>query len=381
MVPAAAKQTKAREGFRAGDVIAGKYRLDWETREGGMCRVWMGVNTALDLPVAIKFLRTELRCPRLARCLQREARAMAALQHPAIVRIFDSGEITPDNPYIVMERLEGEELRQSLSRERRLPAEEAVRLLLPIASALEAAHWQGIVHRDLKPENILLARDDAGRIHPKLLDFGIAKFKSEEELAGSSDDHAIGTLGYMPLEQALALDGLDHRADVWAFCAVLYEAISGRTPLSGKTFDDMHRALVQDVIPCLVDQMGMDASLWAILERGLRNNPENRWSSMRELGATLAEWLTWRGIRDDVCGASLSTEWLHGARRHTIATYTGPTDISERPPEEHGLRSPTQPFPLLRNKKTALDGVDAVRDCARRHQGPQTLGVPPPPQV
>src|SRR6185369_798270 len=127
------------ESYRSGDVIAGKYRLDWEAQQGGMCHVWMAVNEALNLPVAIKFLHRELRCPALVDFLRREARVMAVLHHPAIVQIFDSGEIAPDNPFIVMERLEGEDLRQSLEREGPWRAEEAVRLLLPIASGLCAA--------------------------------------------------------------------------------------------------------------------------------------------------------------------------------------------------------------------------------------------------
>src|SRR5713101_9745405 len=107
----APKAADPDETYHAGAVIAGKYRLDEEVREGGMCRVWMGVNTVLDLPVAIKVIHPRLRCPELARCLQREARAIAALQHPAIVRVFDSGELSPHDPYIVLERLEGEDLR------------------------------------------------------------------------------------------------------------------------------------------------------------------------------------------------------------------------------------------------------------------------------
>ena len=152
----ARRAAEPEESFRAGDLIAGKYRLDEETREGGMCRVWMGVNAVLDLPVAIKFIHPKLRCPELTHALRREARAIAALQHPAVVRVFDSGELSPDNPYIVLERLEGEDLREFLDRERRLTAEEAVRLLLPIASGVQAAHAHGIVHRDLKPELSLI---------------------------------------------------------------------------------------------------------------------------------------------------------------------------------------------------------------------------------
>jgi serine/threonine protein kinase len=123
-------------GYGPGDLIAGKYRLGTSIREGGMCRVRMGVHTMLDLPVAIKFLRPSFRCPMLARSLQREARATAALRHPAIVRILDWGMLSSDDAYIVMEQLEGEELREYLAKQGPLPSEHAIRLLLPICGGV-----------------------------------------------------------------------------------------------------------------------------------------------------------------------------------------------------------------------------------------------------
>ena len=336
------------ESYRSGDIIAGKYRLDWEAQEGGMCHVWMAVNEALDLPVAIKFLRRELRCPSFVSFLRREARVMAVLRHPAVVQIFDSGEISPDHPFIVMERLEGEDLRQSLEREGPWPAEDAVRLLLPIASALCAAHAHGIVHRDLKPENILLARDDAGTIFPKLLDFGIAKANSEGLRAPVLDTSATGTVGYMAPEQAFAHEGLDHRADIWAFCAVLYEVISGSIPVSSESLDDMQRAHVQDAISPLRVSSGGDSALWAILERGLRVDPNERWSSMHALGQSLAHWLVSRGILEDVRGGSIATEWFDRSMSDTL------------------------PFPLVKTariKGRAVDGWALLRALARDAQG------------
>jgi serine/threonine-protein kinase len=264
------------------------------------------------------------------------------------VQIFDSGEIAPDNPFIVMERLEGEDLRQSLKRGGPWPAEDAVRLLLPIASGLCAAHEHGIVHRDLKPENILLARDIGGTIFPKLLDFGIAKVNSEGLREPGLDTKATGTVGYMSPEQAFALEGLDHRSDIWAFCAVLYEVISGSTPLSSESFDDMQRAHVQDAISPLTANAGVDAALWAILERGLRVDPNERWSSMHALGQSLARWLVSRGILEDVRGGSITTEWFDRSLSDTL------------------------PFPLVRTAKVrgrAIDGWALLRALASDAQG------------
>jgi serine/threonine-protein kinase len=351
----APRELEPEEGFCAGDLIAGKYRLD-EEREGGMCRVWMGVNALLDLPVAIKFLHPRLRCPELARALEREARAIAALQHPAIVRVFDSGELSPQNPFIVLERLDGEDLRQFLAGGRRLPADEAVRLLLPIASGVQAAHARGIIHRDLKPENILLARDDAGRTQPKVLDFGIARVEWEERWQRATERGSVGTVGYMPPEQAFALERVDHRADVWSFCAVLYEAVAGTTPFSGHTLQQMRHAFAHDAVPSLVETAHADGALWSVIERGLRLNPEERWATMRELGQALARWLLARGIYEDVSGRSISAEWLEEVTVQRVATRGGVSTDSEQI---------TAPFLLLKDKERGVDRQEALSALAR----------------
>jgi len=347
------------EIYRAGNLIAGKYRLDQEAREGGMCRVWLGVNVLLDLPVAIKCLHPGLRCPELAHSLHREARAIAALQHPAIVRVFDTGELSPLDPYIVLERLEGEDLRQLLCRERRLSAIEAVRLLLPIASGVQAAHARGIIHRDLKPENILLARDDAGRIQPKVLDFGIAKLKWGDRWQAATERGSVGTVGYMPPEQAFDLEEVDRQADVWAFCAVLYEAIVGDTPFSGRTLEDMRHSLIHDAVPSLVETADVDSSLGSIVERGLRRDPDARWSSMRELGQALAHWLSARGVNEDVSGRSIAAEWFAESPVSSVAPRVMSEGIST------GSDKTTVPFPLLREKDGATDRQEALSALAR----------------
>jgi eukaryotic-like serine/threonine-protein kinase len=340
-------------GYGPGDLIAGKYRLGSGIREGGMCRVRMGVHTMLDLPVAIKYLRPTFRCPMLARSLLREARATAALRHPAIVRILDWGLISSDDGYIVMEQLEGEELRAHLSRQGALPPEYAIRLLLPICGGIAVAHSRRIVHRDLKPENVILALDDTGHVQPKVLDFGIANRAFEQRLREGSGAAAVGTLGYMPPEQAFGLGSVDHRTDVWAYCAMVYEALSGRMPVLGETIDELQRALVEDDIPSLAETIGIDDTLWAILERGLRREPNERWPAMYELGQELARWLLSRGVYDDVSGRSIISEWL----RHWASTPFAPclagNDVSP-PSGDTFVRATPLPFPLVKPKAKAV---------------------------
>ncbi|WP_437590648.1 serine/threonine-protein kinase [Sorangium sp. So ce1000] len=294
-----------------GDLVAGKYRLVRRIGEGAMGTVWVATHVALGSEVAIKLMRPELRSPELAEYFVREARAAGRMNHAEVVRIFDLGETAAGDPYLVMELIEGETLRSALSRGVGMTPERAIALLLPVVGAMEAVHEKGVVHRDLKPDNVMLVRRGGGRLQPKIVDFGVAKLVSEREAGQASASlEVFGTPDYMPPEQVLAVPDIDRRADVWALCAMLYELLSGRPPFSSKNALDGLRAVLQDAVPSLVDTCGLDAALWAIVERGLRKEPSSRWSSMRDLGEALAAWLWSRGVREDARGVSLEGEWL-----------------------------------------------------------------------
>jgi len=153
--------------YRAGEVVGDKYRLIKLLGEGGMGAVWLALNVALDSEVAIKLLRAGEKSIHHEQRLLKEARAVARLGHPAIVRVFDFGVTRIGDPYIVMELLDGEDLSQTLAKRGRLTAVKAVRTLLPVLHALGTAHQKGIVHRDLKPENIFLTHGDNGHVQPR----------------------------------------------------------------------------------------------------------------------------------------------------------------------------------------------------------------------
>src|SRR6185437_10249782 len=258
---------------KAGDLVGEKYRLLREAGEGAMGTVWVALNTALECEVAIKLIRAEVRLPVMATRLLREARAAAKLSHPAIVRVFDLGQTSQGDPYIVMELIEGESLADLLEREKQLAPERAVQIILPVVSGMRAAHDRGIIHRDLKPANIVLARCDDGYRQPKVIDFGIAKLRSPREM-NTTGSFLLGTPQYMSPEQAAGGVPVDHRTDIWSLCAMLYELLA-------------------------------DGALWQIVERGLRKNPDERWETMSDLYAALAEWLTARGVLEDASGAAL----------------------------------------------------------------------------
>jgi serine/threonine-protein kinase len=263
----------------------------------------------LDVDVAIKLISLTHRAeaPAMSQRLLDEARAAARLGHPSIVRVHDFGQTHVGDPFIAMELLDGEDLADVLTREGALEPVAAVQLLLPIAHALATAHDKAIVHCDVKPENIFLMPGDGGVV-PKLLDFGIARMlDSPEQRIGTGA--VLGTPDYMSPEQARGEDA-GPASDIWSFCVVLYEAVCGSCPFEGEDAKQLFQAIAEQ--PALPPE-GVDASLWAILARGLVKDPAERWGSMRELGEALALWLFDQGVTEDVVGTSTRRAWLREA--------------------------------------------------------------------
>ncbi|MBI5532125.1 MAG: serine/threonine protein kinase [Deltaproteobacteria bacterium] len=295
--------------YEAGQVIADKYALVRKLGEGGMGTVWVAHNEALDVHVAVKLIRADRSTPEMEQRLSQEARATAHIDHPAIVRVYDLGKTRAGDPFIVMELLDGENLGELLEREGRMSAVSAVKAVLPVAHALAEAHGKGIVHRDVKPENIFLARATDGRIQPKLLDFGIAKFERKEGGRLTQMGAAMGSPLYMAPEQACGEEA-DERTDIWAFCVVIYETVTGTCPFGGANYRAQLFSILEGTPPPITSQAAGDAALQAIIERGLQKRPEARWQSMRDLGEALARWLIGLGEAEDLTGTSLRACWL-----------------------------------------------------------------------
>jgi serine/threonine-protein kinase len=309
--PTVPKANESSAPYAPGDIIAAKYRLERLLGEGGMGSVWAAHNVALDSPVAIKLIRGETDREALSVRLQLEARAAARLGHPAIVRVFDIGQTDRDDPFIVMELLEGESLAAKLDRQQRLSSIEALQILLPIADALRAAHAKGIVHRDIKPDNVFIAVE-GDVVQPKLVDFGIAKL---EQASGASQltQHGVvvGSPDYMSPEQARGDTVIDYRTDVWAFCVVLYEAVTGGLPFDAENYNALLRAILEDQPPSLLELAAGDTELSQIVAVGMAKDRNERWRSMQDLGVALARWLKNQGVAEDAAGASLDTKWLN----------------------------------------------------------------------
>jgi serine/threonine-protein kinase len=265
--------------------------------------------------------------------LLREAQAAARLSGPAIVRVFDFGKTQYGDPYIVMELLEGEDLSHALKRRGRLSPIKAVRIMLPICQALANAHSVGIVHRDLKPENIFLAKTPGGQVQPKLLDFGVAKVGRAFSTRLTQTGAMLGSPLYMSPEHARG-DEVDYRADIWAFCVVLYEVITGRAPFDGKNYNAVLYAIIANEPPATTTFGAGDDNLWKAIRRGMRKDPDQRWSSMDELGRALAGWLLAHDTADDITGVSLQATWLESPAR-----ASGDLLESIRPPAMEGAAS------------------------------------------
>ncbi|HKP63330.1 MAG TPA: serine/threonine-protein kinase, partial [Polyangiales bacterium] len=279
------------EACRAGALLDGKYRLQRIVGDGGMAIVWLAYNEVLELPVALKVMRPELRGHEASARFRTEARVQAKLRHPNVVRVFDYGETPGGDAFIVMELLEGSTLADRLETRGAFTPEGAVQVMLPVIGALCAAHRAGVIHRDLKPDNIFLVEGGA-HPRPKLLDFGIAKLEHEPEPRLTNPDGLLGSPAYMAPEQARGLRDVDQRADVWAACVVLYECLTGKPAYDAPNYRSLLRAVIeQDLAPLEAPSM---RGLWPILRSGLMRDREARTGTMRELGEALAGWLASR---------------------------------------------------------------------------------------
>lgn len=317
--PANLAQTMA---YAAGDVIANKYRLTKILGEGGMGAVWLARNLALEIDVAIKLIRHDYANAEGAMRLLQEARAAARIGHPSIVRVFDFGTTERADPFIVMEVLQGESLAEALKRKGKLSAISAIRTLLPVAGALAAAHTKGIVHRDLKPDNIRLVTDDRGGVVPKVVDFGIAKLHHDDIPRETTQAGVIlGSPHYMSPEQACGRSDVDHRTDIWAFSVMIYEVIAGVRPFEGPNYN----ALISSILvfpPAPWDQHDVhEPELWAVIQKGLSKEQQDRWQTMQEYGEALAIWAAQRDVETDAAGNSLRAHWLAAAVQRPLSEF------------------------------------------------------------
>ena len=271
----------------------GRYLIQSLIGKGGMGEVYLAEDTNLKRPAAIKLLPAELiEAPLRLRRFEREAHAASSLNHPNILTIYEIGE-TDGQRFIASEYVEGENLRQRMSRGR-VSLKEVLHTIIQVASALAAAERAGIVHRDIKPENIMLRKDG----YVKVLDFGLAKLVSKAvderwkavgaeartiTMTDTAPGIVLGTVAYMSPEQARGRE-VDARSDIWSLGVVLYEMVSGNMPFAGETSNDVIAAILKTEPPPLPPlSPDLDPGLSEIVTRMLCKQQEKRYQNCNEL--------------------------------------------------------------------------------------------------
>ncbi|MEX2197135.1 MAG: serine/threonine-protein kinase [Thermoleophilaceae bacterium] len=291
-----------------GTTVAG-YRIDGVLGEGGMGVVYEATQLSLDRRVALKLLATHLgEDPQFRERFRREALIQAGIDHPHIVTVYEAGE-DPQGLFMAMRLVRGPNLKDMvLARE--LDAGRSLRILTPVAEALDAAHEAELIHRDIKPQNILVS----GRDHAYLADFGLTKAPGEKSLTKTGQ--FVGTLDYISPEQIRGLKATS-ASDIYALAAVLYECLSGVVPYPKDSEAAVLFAHMSDQPPKVTDERPeLPAELDAVIARAMAKDPEQRHPSAGEL------------LRD--------AEEAFGRRLRGVISTPGPLEG----PEETGIRAP-----------------------------------------
>jgi tRNA A-37 threonylcarbamoyl transferase component Bud32 len=284
-----------------GTTLNGRYRLEARIGAGGMSTVYRALDETLQRRVAIKLLNREVSSDsdQLER-FRREARAVAQLSHPHVVGVIDAGE-DEGRPYIVLEYIEGETLKERIRRCGRLPIPEAVAYAIEIARALGAAHARHIVHRDVKPQNVLI--DEEGSA--KVTDFGIARTLEEEGL--TADGRVLGTTDYVSPEQALG-HPVTGQSDLYSLGIVLYEMLTGDVPFKGDNQVAVAMKHVREALPDVQRaRPEISAALAAVLDRSTAKRQEDRYANDAELIADLEDVLTIEAARAGSAGGEVTS--------------------------------------------------------------------------
>jgi serine/threonine protein kinase len=274
-----------------GDVVDGKYRIERQLGAGGMGIVMAARHLAVGEMVALKFLRLEhAEDHQLTERMKREALATFRLRSEHAVRAMDVGQLPSGSIYIVMELLEGEDLRAILRERGMLPETEAVSYALQVCDALEDAHALGIIHRDLKPQNLFLAAQPRGTRVLKVLDFGVSKLDPDRfDAAPMTGPGGVGTPRYMAPEQWSGLQ-TDARTDVWALGMILYEMLTGAVPNERRSPAERQMLLTAGAIQSpRALRPEVTAGVEQVVLRCLRPEPDRRWRSARRLALALRE--------------------------------------------------------------------------------------------
>ena len=308
-------------------VIADRYELDAVIGSGGMSEVFAATDTLIGREVAVKMLRIDLaKDPNFRERFRREAQNSGRLSHSSIVAVFDTGEVDKDGtsvPYIVMERVQGRNLREVVTEDGVFTPVEAASILIPVCEALQASHDAGIIHRDVKPANIMIT--NTGGV--KVMDFGIARAVNDSTSAMTQTSAVIGTAQYLSPEQARGKPA-DARSDIYATGCVMYELVTGKPPFEGESpFAVAYQHVQEDPTPpsdFIADLTPTSAvNVDAVVLTAMAKHPADRYQTASEMAADLG-----RLSRNAVS---------HAARAHV--------ETEEEPETRFSTRTSTQVAP------------------------------------
>lgn len=305
-------------------MLAGRYEIGELIGRGGMAAVHVGYDSRLSRTVAIKLLRTDLAEDSTFHArFRREAQSAAALNHPSIVAVYDTGEETITDsagrtatlPFIVMEYVEGHTVRELLKDGSAVPIEEAVEITIGVLGALEYAHNEGIVHRDIKPGNVMLT--PTGQI--KVMDFGIARALADNAATMTQTNSVVGTAQYLSPEQARG-EAVDQRSDLYSAGCLLYELLTGRPPFQGESAVSVAYQHVREM-PVAPSHLASDVpeALDRVVMKALAKDREERYQDANDFRSDLLAIL--RGGR---VHAPATTQWLPVSRQVAPAPLSAP---------------------------------------------------------
>ncbi|WP_438033915.1 protein kinase domain-containing protein [Sorangium sp. So ce204] len=332
------------EGLEAGTLIAGKYRVDRLLDKGAMGAVVAATHVDLDELRAIKVLLPATAAdPEMCGRFLQEARIASRLRSEHAVKVHDVGRLESGLPYMVMEFLDGRDLRVIRKQRGPLPVEEATLYVIQACDALAEAHALGLVHRDVKPANLFLTHTREGTPCIKVLDFGVSKV-SQAALLGvaemrTSTGQMLGTPHYMPPEQMRGQRDVDARADIWAVGSLLYVLLTGRYPMHARSVQTVSLVLGGKFVPELPSKVcrGLSPDIDPIIMRCLERDRDKRWPDLAELTMALrpfappaAQPLVDRiqrmlrgGLRDSLSGARPGVDGIDAGERGSIPTTMG----------------------------------------------------------